>query len=59
MINDYSARSEKRSSGNIVKQTSPSTYVVRNEKGCLQKRHIDQMIECDKPTLRRSPRLNN
>ncbi|XP_036150700.1 uncharacterized protein LOC105828425 [Monomorium pharaonis] len=51
MIDDYGVRSERRIEGEVVSQTSPSTFmVVKDKNGVLQKRHVDQM-------LRRSPRL--
>lgn len=50
MIDDHGVRSEKRIEGQIVKQTSPSTFVVKDKNEGLRKRHVDQM-------LRRSPRL--
>ena len=40
MIDDYSRRSDKRTAGKIVKQTSPSTYVVETGTGTNQKRHV-------------------
>lgn len=59
MIDDHGVRSDKRSTGTIIKQVSPSTYIVSNKYGMSVKRHIDQIIK-NKNTgleLRRSPRL--
>lgn len=60
MMDDFSVRTDKRSSGQIVKQTSPSTYIVSNDKGTY-KRHIDQIVKCNNNNvkLRRSPRFQD
>lgn len=50
MIDDHGVRSKGRVEGEVVKQTSPSTYIVKDKNEVLRKRHVDQM-------LRRSPRL--
>ncbi|XP_011859080.1 PREDICTED: uncharacterized protein K02A2.6-like [Vollenhovia emeryi] len=58
MIDNFRARELKRVHGEVVKPVSPSTYIVKNDQGRIQKRHIDQLINCtDKPTLRRSARI--
>lgn len=59
-MDDYSARSEKRCKGEIVKQTSPSTVIVRDANNVEHKRHKNQIVKgADTTTkLRRSPRLN-
>ena len=59
MLNNYAVRGDKRVKGEIVKQVTPSTYIVKDEQGVNRRRHIDQMIKCNnQPTLRRSSRLN-
>lgn len=59
-INDYRAHSEKRCKGEIVKQTSPSTFVVRDANNEMHKRHKSQIVKGADTSikLRRSPRLN-
>lgn len=56
LIDSHGVNDEKRVTGEIVKQTSPSTFIVKTDSGELKKRHVDQTV---KPKLRRSPRLNN
>ncbi|XP_046608775.1 uncharacterized protein K02A2.6-like [Neodiprion virginianus] len=55
-FDNHATRGEKRIVGEIVKQVSPSTFVVKDSDNVKQKRHVDQMIK--RPNLRRSPRLN-
>ncbi|CAB0028324.1 unnamed protein product [Trichogramma brassicae] len=50
----HGVRTEKRVPGQIVKQTAPSTFVVKSNSGAMHKRHADQLI---KPPPRRSPRF--
>ena len=60
MIDNYRECGDKRVSGQIVKQTSPSTFIVRDEHDNVQKRHVDQIIKRNNSpdALRRSPRLH-
>lgn len=74
LIDNFAARSERRIQGKIVKQLTPSSFLVRDETGQLQKRHVDQIVKCatsatvqkESPEYctenfvpRRSPRLRN
>ncbi|KAL7294478.1 hypothetical protein TKK_0012472 [Trichogramma kaykai] len=45
---------EKRVPGEIVRQTEPSTFIVKSNSGAMHKRHVDQLV---KPPPQRSPRL--
>ncbi|KAJ8672761.1 hypothetical protein QAD02_004021 [Eretmocerus hayati] len=56
LVDGHGVREDKRVSGEIIRQVSPSTFVVKTESGTLRKKHVDQMI---KPELRRSRRLNS
>ncbi|XP_046416146.1 uncharacterized protein LOC124177625 [Neodiprion fabricii] len=55
-FDNHATRGEKRIVGEVVKQVSPSTFIVKDSDNVKQKRHVDQMIK--RPNLRRSPRLN-
>ncbi|XP_011688264.1 PREDICTED: uncharacterized protein K02A2.6-like [Wasmannia auropunctata] len=59
MINDYGPRSNKRIAGKIVRQASPSTYIVQTENDAIKKRHVDQIVpaKTNSSNLRRSPRF--
>ncbi|XP_058810033.1 uncharacterized protein K02A2.6-like [Phymastichus coffea] len=57
-VDDHGVRAEVRKEATIVRQDSPSTFVVVDKNDKRQKRDVDQMVS-NKPTkLRRSPRLN-
>jgi len=58
MIENHRSIGDKRVPGKIVKQTSPSTFIVRDELDNVQKRHVDQLIKRNPTALRRSPRLH-
>ncbi|KYM96891.1 Uncharacterized protein K02A2.6 [Cyphomyrmex costatus] len=61
LFDDFGSNVDKRSTGKIIKQTSPTTYAVQTENKGIKKRHADQIIK-GKPSelgLRRSPRLIN
>lgn len=53
LIDNHRVRGEKRVTGEVIRKTSPSTFVVKDCNDALAKRHIDQIL---KP--RRSPRLH-
>ncbi|CAB0039960.1 unnamed protein product [Trichogramma brassicae] len=50
----HGVRTEKRVPGEIVRQTAPSTFIVKSNSGATHKRHVDQLVT---PPPRRSPRL--
>uniref|UniRef100_A0ABD2WPE4 Uncharacterized protein n=1 Tax=Trichogramma kaykai TaxID=54128 RepID=A0ABD2WPE4_9HYME len=53
-IDAHRVSAEKRVPGEIVRQTEPSTFIVKSNSGAMHKRHVDQLV---KPPPQRSPRL--
>lgn len=46
MVDDFSARDDKRIEGKIIQKLSPVTYRVEIAPGKIWERHIDQIIKC-------------